>query len=349
MNTLSESSILELLSVYFPEQHPSLLLGRGDDCAVLRAQNALCVSTDMFLEDVHFRMSYFSPEQVGHKALAVNISDLAAMGVRPLSFSLGLGLPPHTPMEWLKPFFHGMANLAKEHNMSLSGGDISRADKMYICITVWGEGIASKQLGHPLDTPPVSENSNADTTGKYLTRGGAMPGDAIFLVGDVGLARIGLAELEKNGLQALKKWPHACQAHLKPLPQVDAGLILARSSIHMRPPVLMDVSDGLARDLPRMLGMDKHSTLGAQLVLPKALLHEEVLRHAHIHGRNAIHEAWMGGEDYALLGACVPRLLPILHAAIPHLHSIGTVTDDGCLELNSEPMAHGHGFDHFAS
>ncbi len=348
MSTLSESSILELISSYFPEQHPTLLLGRGDDCAVLRSQNALCVSTDMFLEDVHFRMSYFSPEEVGHKALAVNISDLAAMGVRPLSFSLGLALPAHTSLEWLQKFFGGMADLAKEHNMSLSGGDISRADKVCICITVWGEGIAPKQLGHPSEAPLLQENISTEATGKYLTRGGAMPGDVIFLVGHVGLARIGLAELEKNGVQAKKHWPHACEAHLKPHPQVDAGLILARSSVHMRPPVLMDVSDGLARDLPRMLGMDKHTALGAQLVLPKAILHEEVLRHAQQHGRNAVHEAWLGGEDYALLGACVPRLLPILHAAIPQLHSIGTITDGGLLELNGEPMTQGAGFDHFA-
>ncbi len=351
MKNLSESSILELLSEYFPEQHPNLLLGRGDDCAVLRGQNALCVSTDLFIEDVHFRTSYFSPQEVGHKALAVNISDLAAMGVRPVSFSLGLAIPAHTTMEWLGQFFSGMSALAKQHSMSLSGGDISRADKITICITVWGEGISPKQLGHSggsTETNPSQEQNLNENMGKYLTRGGAMPGDAIFLVGHVGLARIGLQELEKNGIDAKKTWPAACAAHLLPQPQVDAGLILARSSLQMRQPVLMDVSDGLARDLPRLLGIDKHSTLGAQIVLPKTILHEEVIQYAQMQQKNAVHEAWIGGEDYALLGACVPKLLPILHAALPSLHSIGIVTDAGTLELNGVIMAKVHGFDHFA-
>ncbi len=352
MKNLSESSILQLLSKHFPEQHPSLLLGRGDDCAVLGEQNGLCISTDLFMEDVHFRTSYFSPEQVGHKALAVNVSDLAAMGVRPLGFSMGLAIPAHTDMLWLEKFFSGMAALAKKHHMVLSGGDISRSKKIIICITAWGEGINPKQLGqnttpNGADTTQVLQNIGTENTGKYLTRGGAMPGDILFLVGNVGLARIGLEELEKNGTEALKTWPIACETHLQPVPQVDAGLILARSCTHMRPPVLMDVSDGLASDVPRLLGMDKHTILGAQLVFPKALLHEEVLRHAEKNKRNAVHEAWLGGEDYALLGACVPTLLPIIHAALPSLRSIGTITDSGHIELNGEIMPYGKGFDHF--
>ncbi len=348
MSKLSEASILELITQHFPEQHSSLLLGRGDDCAVVRNQSGLCVSTDLFIEDIHFRKKYFTPQEVGHKSLAVNISDLAAMGVRPVCFSLGLAIPPSISMDWLTGFFAGMANLAHKHNMGLSGGDISRADKIIISITVWGEGINPKQLGQGSDNPTGQEFTQTDSVGKYLTRGGAMPGDSIFLIGQVGLARIGLEELEKNGLPAKKEWPAATKALLKPKPQVDAGLILSRSSLHMRAPVLMDVSDGLARDVPRLLGFDKHRALGAQLILPKTILHEEVVRHAQENKRNAVHEAWIGGDDYALLGACVPKLLPILHAAIPQLYSIGIVTDSGHMELNGVPIACGYGFDHFA-
>ena len=79
----SEDSILACLARHFPATHPSLLLGRGDDCAVLKAGTPLCVSSDLFLEDVHFRRSYFTPEEIGHKALAVNVSDIAACGGRP--------------------------------------------------------------------------------------------------------------------------------------------------------------------------------------------------------------------------------------------------------------------------
>jgi len=86
----SEDSILACLARHFPATHPSLLLGRGDDCAVLKAGTPLCVSSDLFLEDVHFRRSYFTPEEIGHKALAVNVSDIAACGGRPLAFTLAL-------------------------------------------------------------------------------------------------------------------------------------------------------------------------------------------------------------------------------------------------------------------
>ncbi len=332
MNTLSEDHILEILSRHFPDSHSSLILGRGDDCAVIKPQGQLCVSTDLFIEDVHFRQSYFTPGEIGHKALAVNISDIAAMGVRPTGFSLGLAIPENTSMQWLDAFFFGMGQLARTHNVALSGGDISRADKVHICITNWGEVGANKALG--------------DNGSPYLVRGGAMPGDVIFIVGQVGLARVGLEELEKNGRDSQDIWPFSCAAHLRPEPQVDAGLILARSSINVRPPVLMDLSDGLARDLPRLLGREKNSMLGAQIVFPDVLLHQEVIEHARKHKRNAVHEAWLGGEDYALLGACMPKLLPILQAALPQMRSIGIVTDSGHIELNGDRVDF-MGFDHF--
>ncbi len=354
MAALSEDHILKTLEKYFSNTHSSLLLGRGDDCSIVRMQGNMCVSTDLFMENVHFRTSYFSPQEIGHKALAVNISDIAAMGARPLGFSLGLALPAHTEMAWLEGFFSGMASLAKNHNLVLSGGDLSKADTLSICITIWGESATNKNLG--------------ESTMPFLTRGGAMPGDVLFVVGDVGLARIGLEELEKQGAAAKEQWPAACAAHLRPEPQTEAGLILARSSIHMRAPVLMDVSDGLSRDIPRLLGMQTPSynpdsagvssapfsplsvqgSLGAHIVLPTVMLHEEVVRHAQLHKRCATEQAWLGGEDYALVGACVPKLLPILHAALPKIRSIGTLTDSGYIELNGQRVTQSSGFDHFA-
>ncbi len=333
MKNFSEARILEVIQKHFPDNHPSLLLGRGDDCAVIKTQGAQCISTDLFIENVHFRSSYFTPGEIGHKALAVNISDIAAMGVRPTSVSRGLAIPQHIDMTWIDAFFYGMGQLAHAHNIALCGGDLSRADKIHICITIWGEATVPKNLG---------ENHSS-----YLVRGGAMPGDVLFLVGRVGLARVGLEELERYGREAEIHWPSACKAHLKPEAQIDAGLILARSSAHVRPCVLMDVSDGLAKDLPRLLGIDRESTLGAQIILHEALLHEEVVKNARQKGRCPAHEAWLGGEDYALLGACMPKLYPILHAALPHMRSIGTVTDNGLIELNGN-KADLLGFDHFA-
>lgn len=337
---LSEDSLLRMICRYFPVQHPSLLLGRGDDCCVLKAASPLCMSADLFLEDVHFRTSYFAPGEIGHKALAVNISDVAACGARPTAFTLCLALPPSVGTEWLEEFFAGMGALARQHRMVLAGGDLSRADKLHISITAWGE----------------------TTGGKYLTRGGAMPGDALFVIGELGLARTGLHLLEEQGRAALQAWPHACNAHLRPEPQVAAGLTLARVSGGDRPPVLMDLSDGLARDLPRLLGLTGRleaegslslgggvaaSALGAEIILPEGLLHEEVRNYARSRGLNPVREAWLGGEDYALLGACAPELLPPLHAALPHLHSIGAITDSGAIICNNAPAPLHAGFDHF--
>lgn len=327
----SEDAVLACLDRHFPPAHPSLLLGRGDDCAVLRPCGPLCLSTDLFLEDVHFRRSYFTPREIGHKALAVNAGDLAACGAAPLAFTLGLGLPPDVDMPYLEELFRGMAELAAALRMGLAGGDLSRADKLCLALTVWGEG--GKQ----------AEGAG----GSWLSRGGAQPGEALFLVGGVGLARIGLEMLEREGRRALRQWPAACAAHLTPRPLTDAGGILARlGRSGVPPPALMDVSDGLARDLPRLLGMPGGG-LGADLVFPRDMLHEEQSRYAGLYGKDPVREAWLGGEDYALLGCCAPGLLPALHSALPALREIGSVTSSGRIRLNGSDVGGEAGFDHF--
>lgn len=326
MGFTSEDAILDCISRYFPREHPSLLLGRGDDCAVLRPGKPLCVSTDLFLENVHFRRSYFTPQEVGYKALAVNLSDLAASGARPVGFTLGLALPEDLDVSWGEGFFEGMSQLAARYHVGLAGGDLSCADSIHISITAWGESWGGE--------------GNA----VWLSRGGALPGDCLFLIGHVGLARVGLALLEEQGNAARESWTDACNAHLRPEIQVDAGLILARAACNaQRPPALMDVSDGLAKDLPRLLGQN----LGAEILLPEALLHPLLVTYARGHDRSPVEEAMLGGEDYALLGSCAPELLPALHAALPGLQSIGTVTDREGILCNGAPLPV-TGFDHFS-
>lgn len=334
MSLKSENDLLERIALRFPETHGDLLVGRGDDCAVLQSHpdSCRCVSTDLFLENVHFRRSYFRAEEIGYKALAVNISDIAASGGRPKGFTLSLGLPPDTEQDWFDAFIDGMAEAAQPYQMALAGGDLSSSPFLHVCITIWG------------DVNPEF----------LLTRGNGMPGDTLFVVGELGLARVGLEELETHGNAARELWPAACAAHLKPRPQVDAGLMLVRAGRYGRPPALMDLSDGMARDLPRLLGMSGSGTkvsgrsLGAELVLPRGLLPAETVRHAEAHGRDPVMEAFLGGEDYALLGCCAPDMLPALQAAIPQFMAIGTVTDSGYIVCNGlrlgEDMT---GFDHF--
>ena len=178
---VSEDHILARIASHFPNEGPDVLLGRGDDCAVLGVSGPLCVSTDLFMEDVHFRRSYFTPEDIGWKALAVNLSDLAADGARPMGFTVGLSLPPDADMALVDGLCAGMAELAAQASVPLVGGDLSRADKLHLCLTVFGQAE------------------------KTLLRGEAQPGDVIFLIGRTGLARAGLLLLEERGRAALNE------------------------------------------------------------------------------------------------------------------------------------------------
>ncbi|MFQ8890572.1 MAG: thiamine-phosphate kinase [Bilophila wadsworthia] len=192
---VSEDHILARIASHFPNEGPDVLLGRGDDCAVLGVSGPLCVSTDLFMEDVHFRRSYFTPEDIGWKALAVNLSDLAADGARPMGFTVGLSLPPDADMALVDGLCAGMAELAAQASVPLVGGDLSRADKLHLCLTVFGQAE------------------------KTLLRGEAQPGDVIFLIGRTGLARAGLLLLEERGRAALNEWPIPCEAPCAPRPQ----------------------------------------------------------------------------------------------------------------------------------
>lgn len=316
----SEDDFLHLVDRYFPNTHPHLALGRGDDCAELLCPPRLALSTDLFLEDIHFRRGYFTPEDIGHKALAVNISDLAAAGAVPLGFSLGIMTPVPLPREDAEGILRGMAALAAAHSLALSGGDLSRATNLGFCVTVWGNPAAD-------DLP-------------FLRRSPVQPGDALFFCGTLGLAGVGLALLEAHGRDAMQDYPAACAAHLRPLPLVAAGQALARF-----PCRLMDISDGLARDLPRML-----SACGAELTLPQESLHRELIRYARNNTLDPVELAYAGGEDYGLLGAVSPQQYDALAETLRNISPVtrlGTVTRQPGILCNGQALQ-SKGFDHFA-
>ena len=315
----SEAEILRLLDKYFPNRRHGLLVGRGDDCAILAWNGNLCVSTDLFLEDVHFRRSYFTAVEAGHKCLAVNLSDLAACGASPAAFTLSLALPVPLDAIWLEGFFKGMAALASRHGAILCGGDLSKSGKLAASVTVFGHAAVP------------------------LKRKNTRTGDILFATGDIGLARIGLEELEKNGRKAATQWKGPCAAHLMPEPHVKAGLALTRFAEKGARIALMDVSDGLCSDLPRLLAAGH----GAEITLNEQNLSPAVLAHAAASGKDAALEAFKGGEDYVLLGACQPDLLPDLAKEIPGLRQLGQVDGSGQIRCNGFPMDAAAGFDHF--
>ncbi len=323
-----EDAFLTVLDRWFPDS-PGRARLRGDDCAVLGCPPRLLVSTDLFFEDVHFRTRYFSPEEIGHKALAVNISDIAAMGGQPLGFSLGLGLPPAVDFDFFSAFCAGMSRLAAEHGLYLSGGDLSAADRLLISVTIWGGA-------WPENAAPLPS---------FLRRAVAKAGDRIFCVGPIGLARAGLALLESDGRTALESYPLACAAHLVPRPKAAEGRLLAAAAARhglAERIGLMDVSDGLARDLPRLVGPGRGAVIERALVP----VHSEAREYAQSRGLDATVECLLGGEDYALAGTCPPEGARLLEAALPDMVWIGAVSDGPGVFLDGKAL--GLGFDHFS-
>jgi len=350
----SEDAFLALINSFFPACTPRLRVGRGDDCAVFSCRDSMCVSSDLFLENVHFRLGYFSAADVGYKALAVNISDIAAMGGKPTGFVMNLMISDQQRDTlgngFWNEFFSGMSELAKEHDLVLAGGDLSRASCMGVAITIWGE-------------PPPG--------GRYLQRGQAREGDVLFCIGEPGLARLGLTLLEGNVNQGgpckhsapgaaarphgriarrhdpagqsrgedPSSYPAAVRAHLRPALHVSEAQILAGIE-GVRG--LMDVSDGLVRDVPRYLG----PKLGCCITLRGAELHPELRRFATRRQSDALEWALLGGEDYALLGSVAEDDWPCLRREIPTARRLGDVTGVPGIFLNEKKFRF-QGFDHF--
>ena len=227
----------DLIARYFTRparRGGAVALGVGDDCALLAPAPGmqLAISSDMLVEGRHF-FADVNPEALGHKALAVNLSDLAACGARPLAFTLALSLP-RVDEAWLAGFSSGMWALADAHGCELMGGDTTQGP-LNICITVFGEVPA----------------------GQALLRSGARPGDDIYVSGTLGDARLALEALLGHITLHADVLARARQRLERPTPRVPLGLALRGVASSA-----MDVSDGLLGDLSHIL---KASGVGAQI------------------------------------------------------------------------------------
>ncbi|MDR1947414.1 MAG: thiamine-phosphate kinase [Desulfovibrio sp.] len=325
----SEEAILALADAAFPSRSPHVPFGRGHDCAELVRPaggdaGRMVLSTDLFLQDVHFRTAYFLPEETGGKALSAATGDLAAAGALPLGFALSLMLPPGTSASVIARIFSGMASRARDYGMVLAGGDLSASPIIGFSITVWG---APACPGAP-----------------FLRRGRAASGDLVFVAGPCGPARAGLWALEKYGRAAMDILPESCRAHLDPRPLLREGRALARLAEQHGAEgriSLMDVSDGPARDLPRLLG-----GRGADLDIAPEMLHPELATAAGLMHTSPEDLFLRGGEDYALLGACPEALWPEVRAAVPGAARLGRVRPEKGLRVRGVPCKP-RGFDHF--
>jgi thiamine-monophosphate kinase len=319
-------SEFDLIAHYFTRptrNNQRVALGVGDDCALLRPSPGmqLAISTDMLVEGRHF-FPNADPKKLGHKCLAVNLSDLAAMGAKPLAFTLALSLPKANA-EWLAPFSQGLLELADLYACELTGGDTTKGP-LNICITIFGE---------------LPE-------GQALRRDAACAGDEIWVSGTLGDARLALAGYRNEVTLDQALVDAAAERMHQPVPRIALGLAL-RGIAH----AAIDISDGLIGDLGHILAQ---SNVGASLqvdLLPAGRvlsLQQPELR------RNF---ALAGGDDYelcftapisahaAVLSAaksadtdvtCIGRIEP--ERGIRLMDADGSLLD---LQLSS--------FDHFAS
>ena len=314
------------------QSNSSIALGIGDDCALLRptAGQEIAITSDMLVEGRHF-LSGANPELLGRKALAVNLSDLAAMGANPLGFTLALALPKADSV-WLEGFSKGLFSMANEHSCSLIGGDTT-AGPLNICITAFG----------------------SIPTGKAIQRKGAKLGEDIWVSGELGDARLTLAALRHEVLLPdldLKQIEHRMH---QPTPRVELGTQLRGIAS-----AALDISDGLLGDLKHIL---KESQVDAQIfldLLPKSA----ILRKQSEALQNEF--AACGGDDYEICFTApsdqrnaIQKLSSTLHLPLTRIGqttvrknteaSIVLVSADGKRMSDSDTKILLKSFDHFAS
>ncbi len=280
----------------------------GDDCAVLPkdAESDMLLTCDMLVEDIDFRLEWTPPASLGHKALAVSLSDIAAMGGTPKWAMLSLGVPEHLWRSgYIDEFYAGWFALASQFGVELAGGDISRVpDKLFIDSVAGGE------------VP----------RGKATMRSGAKPFDAIYVTGSLGGAAGGLKMLER-GSEKTRDSPisTADLIHklLKPAPQLTRAKLLQSLGVANS---MIDISDGLSSDLFHIC---HQSGVGASIVAEKLPINTDLA--GFFNTQQSLDMALHGGEDFELLFTVDKKNISLIES-VPAT-CIGEITDTGFIEL----------------
>jgi thiamine-monophosphate kinase len=269
MKNKSENDLVALIERAFGTKRPTALrVPPGDDAAVWTPTRGyeLALTCDWFLEGTHFLRDKHPADAAGWKCLARAVSDIAAMGGKPRCFLLSLALPATLPGHWFDEFLRGLRRASKALHCELAGGDTTRQDKVLINVTVIGE----QRRGHA------------------ILRSGAAPGDEIYVSGTIGEAELGLRELRRMRGMA-KPTSAALRKHLYPQPRLALGDWLAENRL---PTAMMDLSDGLSTDLPRLCAASGVGAIVESDFLPvSSLASVEDARNLALHG----------GDDYELL------------------------------------------------
>lgn len=237
----------------------------GDDCAVLPkdVKTDLVITTDLLIEEIDFRMKWTTPEFLGHKALAVSLSDIAAMGAKPVWAMLSIGIPAKIwKTDFVEKFYDGWFGLANKFVVELVGGDVSRTPEHIVIDSIVAGDVRK---------------------GKAVLRSGAKPGDLIFVTGELGGAAAGLKLLEDGERYEKSKYKNLLLRQLAPNPQTELGRIIGEGNLATS---MIDLSDGLSSDLAHLC---RASRVGAKIFAGKIPLAGELFF------------ALNGGEDFELL------------------------------------------------
>ncbi len=321
LNELGERRLVTRIRRAFGGSRPGVLIGIGDDAALVKAPGSLLLTTDVLVEDQDFRRALHPPRLLGRKALNVNLSDIAAMGGRPLHALVGLAMPEGLEESWLRSFMAGLRDAARNAAVALVGGDLSRADRIFISVTVTGAARS-----------PVA-------------RSGARPSDRIFVSGTLGDAAAGLRLLEGCGAgrKTAGGGKRLLKAFLDPAPRLELGAALARRRLAS---AMIDVSDGLSVDLDHLC---EESGVGAEVDLDRIPVSAALKRFADDPLAAALH----GGEDFELLFTVPAANVPAVRrlAGKHRLTEIGKITASRGLRgvrAGGAPRAiAAGGYDHF--
>jgi thiamine-monophosphate kinase len=310
---MGEFELLARLRERLPPPGPRVEIGSGDDAAVTVPGGATATSVDALVDGVHFRREWAASAQIGRKALAAALSDLAAMGAEPGEAYIAVGIPTDLDEEACLELVDGIAALAAMTETTLAGGDVTRAPALTLVVTV---------VGHA----PLPE--------RLVSRGGAQPGDALVLSGEIGGAAAGLLLLEQP--QLAESVPTLTAERLRarqldPTPRLATGRALADAGAR----AMIDVSDGLGGDAAHLAAA---SGAGLRIEAGALPLAKGVAEVAAAAGRDPLQLAVSGGEDYELLAALPPERLAeaaigIGQAAETTLTQIGAVSAGEGVEI----------------
>ncbi len=305
---MSELALIERIAAR-ARRRPGTEIGIGDDAALLSIGGTAVVTQDLLVEGVHFRRATTGARDLGHKALAVNLSDLAAMAAEPVAALVGLCLPSgDVGDDEVDELYSGLEALAARHGVTVAGGDLTAGPALILAVTAVGRVAAG--------VAPV-------------LRAGGRPGDVLCVTGALGASAAGLLLLERPELAAAVPSAVAERlraAHLRPEPRLAAGRSLARAGAR----AMLDLSDGLALDTLRMA---RASGVRAVLEAEAVPLAEGVAEVAAAAGLDARRLAATGGEDYELLAAIPASRVEAAHRAAPcPLTPVGHL-EEGLAEL----------------